>query len=70
MSRIVLSLAALTVLPFSLGVLAAGDAKRGAQVYRACVACVACHALEPGLHLSGPSLADLKQLVSEACETR
>ena len=67
MSRIVLSLAALTVLPFSLGVLAAGDAKRGAQVYRACVAC---HALEPGLHLSGPSLADLKQLVSEACETR
>src|SRR5680860_158830 len=30
-----------------------GDPKRGAQVYRACVAC---HAFEPGLHLSGPSL--------------
>lgn len=53
MSRIVLTLAALSVLPFSSGALAAGDAKRGAQVYRACVAC---HALEPGLHLSGPSL--------------
>lgn len=30
-----------------------GDAKRGGQAFRACVAC---HALEPGLHLSGPSL--------------
>ncbi len=30
-----------------------GNPKRGAQVYRACVAC---HALELGLHLSGPSL--------------
>lgn len=33
-----------------------GDASRGAQVYRACVAC---HSLEPGVHLSGPSLAGL-----------
>jgi cytochrome c len=33
-----------------------GDAKRGAQVYRSCVAC---HSLEPGVHLSGPSLAGL-----------
>ena len=33
---------------------AEGDAKRGAAVYRACVAC---HSLEPGLHLTGPSLA-------------
>jgi cytochrome c len=32
---------------------AEGDAKRGAEVYRACVSC---HALAPGLHLSGPSL--------------
>ena len=32
---------------------AEGDVVRGAQVYRACVAC---HALEPGLHLTGPSL--------------
>lgn len=35
---------------------AEGDPKRGAQVYRACVAC---HALEPGLHLSGPSLGNI-----------
>lgn len=35
---------------------AEGVPKRGAEVYRACVAC---HALEPGLHLSGPSLGNL-----------
>jgi cytochrome c len=35
---------------------AEGDPKRGAQIYRACVAC---HALEPGLHLTGPSLAGM-----------
>ncbi len=35
---------------------AEGDAKRGAQLYRACVAC---HSLQPGNHLSGPSLAGL-----------
>lgn len=35
---------------------AEGDAKRGASVYRACVAC---HSLEPSLHLTGPSLAGL-----------
>lgn len=33
-----------------------GDAKRGAQIYRSCVAC---HSLEPGVNLSGPSLAGL-----------
>ncbi len=33
-----------------------GDPKRGAAVYRACVAC---HSLEPNLHLTGPSLAGL-----------
>jgi len=33
-----------------------GDVARGAQVYRACVAC---HALEPGLHLTGPSLGGI-----------
>ena len=33
---------------------AEGDPQRGAQAYRACVAC---HALEPDLHLTGPSLA-------------
>lgn len=46
-------LAALGFLSFCSGALAQGDARRGGPVYRACVAC---HALEPGLHLSGPSL--------------
>lgn len=31
-----------------------GDPKRGAEVYRACVAC---HSLDSGVHLTGPSLA-------------
>ena len=35
---------------------AAGDAKRGASVFRACMAC---HSLEPGVHRTGPSLAGL-----------
>jgi cytochrome c len=35
---------------------AQGDAKAGAKNYRACAAC---HSLEPGVHLTGPSLADL-----------
>ena len=33
-----------------------GDPRRGAMNYRACAAC---HSLEPGLHLTGPSLADM-----------
>ena len=33
-----------------------GDAKRGGQFYRECAAC---HALQPGVHTSGPSLAGL-----------
>lgn len=33
-----------------------GDPKAGAKNYRACAAC---HSLEPGVHLTGPSLADL-----------
>ena len=53
MSRFVLFLAALAGLSVSSAVLAGGDPRRGGQVYRACAAC---HALEPGLHLSGPSL--------------
>lgn len=36
--------------------LADGDAKRGGAHYRACIAC---HSLEAGTHLTGPSLADL-----------
>jgi cytochrome c len=35
---------------------AEGDPVRGAEVYRACVAC---HALATGLHLSGPSLGGI-----------
>ena len=35
---------------------AEGNPQRGAMVYRACAAC---HSLEPGMHLTGPSLADL-----------
>ena len=33
-----------------------GDAARGAALFRACVAC---HSLEPGVHLTGPSLASI-----------
>ena len=33
---------------------AAGDAKRGARVFQACMAC---HSVEPGEHMTGPSLA-------------
>ncbi|HZR01818.1 MAG TPA: c-type cytochrome, partial [Burkholderiales bacterium] len=34
--------------------MAAGDAARGASVFSACAAC---HSLEPGENLTGPSLA-------------
>ncbi len=34
----------------------AGDPERGGQIYRNCVSC---HALQPGVHSSGPSLAGL-----------
>lgn len=35
---------------------AEGDVKRGGEIYGSCVAC---HSLNPGVHLTGPSLADL-----------
>jgi cytochrome c len=35
---------------------AAGDPVRGAQAFRACAAC---HSIEPGEHLTGPSLANV-----------
>jgi cytochrome c len=35
---------------------AEGNAKRGVALYRACIGC---HSLEPGAHLTGPSLAGL-----------
>ncbi|MCZ7563089.1 MAG: cytochrome c family protein [Burkholderiales bacterium] len=36
--------------------LAAGDAERGARAFRQCIAC---HSIEPGLHMTGPSLASV-----------
>src|ERR1700704_6079262 len=39
---------------FSMCTLAAGDAGRGAQLFRQCAAC---HSIAPGEHLTGPSLA-------------
>lgn len=44
------------VLAVTAAAAADGDPKRGAQIYRGCVAC---HALEPGLRLSGPSLGNV-----------
>ena len=41
---------------FSVAAFAAEDAERGAKAYRACVAC---HSLEPGRHLTGLSLANV-----------
>ncbi|MFQ5760533.1 MAG: c-type cytochrome, partial [Acidiferrobacterales bacterium] len=35
---------------------AAGDPQKGSQVFRQCLAC---HSLEPGRHLTGPSLANI-----------
>src|SRR5260221_2230520 len=35
---------------------AAGDAARGARVFQACVAC---HSIKPGEHMTGPSLVDV-----------
>jgi cytochrome c len=52
--RVAWALLAGLVAGASMALAAEGDAKRGAQLYRSCVAC---HSLEPGVHLSGPSLA-------------
>lgn len=51
--------AAIVALAFAAAPAAAqddGDPRRGAQVYRNCAAC---HSLQEGVHLSGPSLAGL-----------
>jgi cytochrome c len=45
---------ALLALPSAAG--AEGNADRGAQYFRACAAC---HSLEPGRNMTGPSLADI-----------
>jgi cytochrome c len=46
----------MTLLAIAGAARADGDPRRGAELYRACVAC---HTLEPGLHTTGPSLAGL-----------
>jgi cytochrome c len=57
-ARILAALAAVCGLAASLpdSSLAAGDANKGAQVFRQCLAC---HSLEPDRHLTGPSLAHI-----------
>lgn len=50
--------AMLAMVAMVTGALADSDPARGGQLYRACVAC---HSLEPGSHLTGPSLAGLWQ---------
>ena len=43
-------------LEFATALAEEGDVGRGSEVYRACAGC---HSLEPGVHLGGPSLANL-----------
>src|SRR5713101_7372670 len=43
-------------LVFGLEARAAGDAARGVKVFQACMAC---HSVQPGEHLTGPSLAHI-----------
>ena len=50
----ILSVALFGGLSFGHAASAAGDAKRGAQVFQACMAC---HSVKPGEHMTGPSLA-------------
>jgi cytochrome c len=45
---------ALLAISLNSATLAAGDAQRGAQLFRQCMAC---HSVEAGEHLTGPSLA-------------
>ncbi len=49
-------LIALLSLASSNDAAAVGDPKRGAQVFQACMAC---HSVQPGEHLTGPSLAHI-----------
>ena len=48
------ALAALSSLAMSESGLAAGDPARGAKIFQACMAC---HTVAPGVHMTGPSLA-------------
>lgn len=57
MNRLLLALLTAATVPASAALAQTrGDAKRGGEIYRACASC---HSLEPGTHLTGPSLADL-----------
>jgi len=49
-------LIALLSLASGNGTAAVGDPKRGAQVFQACMAC---HSVQPGEHLTSPSLAHI-----------
>lgn len=51
---LIMAVAAIALTVRLAGAQEPGDAHRGGDVYRACVAC---HSLEPGVHLTGPSLA-------------
>ena len=53
--RIAIAAAMLAFLT-SQAALAAGDAKRGAQIFRQCIGC---HSTEEGEHMTGPSLAHI-----------
>jgi cytochrome c len=50
------ALAAFALLLTGSAALGAGDAKRGAQLFRQCMAC---HSVQPGEHMTGPSLAQV-----------
>jgi cytochrome c len=50
------TLLAVLVLATDNAATAAGDQKRGVQVFQACMAC---HSVKPGEHLTGPSLANI-----------
>ena len=56
MKSIALIISFIAILGAATPATAGGDPKRGAKVYESCVAC---HALEPGVHLSGPSLGGI-----------
>jgi cytochrome c len=54
MKAIVASVLLLATSPWSLAAEPAGDVSRGARVFQQCVAC---HSIEPGRNMTGPSLA-------------
>ena len=55
-SRIATGVLAAAYSAFTLTAQAQGDAQRGAKAFQACIAC---HTMEPGRNLTGPSLANL-----------